>query len=48
MARLFVLGVGVQLAHPRKFLGGWGAHGRGDKKIKEGVLGAQIGCARGF
>jgi hypothetical protein len=40
---------GGQFAHPRKFLGGgWVCMGAQTEKIKEGVLGAQIGCARGF
>ena len=40
---------GGQFAHPRKFLGEGGVRmGAQTEKIKRGVLGAQIGCARGF
>ena len=40
---------GGQLAHPKKFLGEGGVRmGAQTEKIKRGVLGAQIGCARGF
>ena len=48
MGTIFFLG-GGGFAHPRKFLGGGGVRmGAQTEKIKGGVLGAQIGCARGF